>query len=133
MKAVRTDEVGQILGVAHHDGTIEQIRFPAPKIVQVDIKDSEGNLCQISLEKCRYFAANNLREGNVIDRMYLWQLTRAPATMVTRASKIFHLDVLSLAQKNEMTNLFVLESSYGVEIFAIVEEVVARSLLLELR
>jgi hypothetical protein len=125
MKAVMTDKTGQILGIAHHDGTIEAIRFPAPKTVQIDIKDSEGNLYAIGLEKCRYFTATNLREGNIIDRMYLWQLGSVPASVLPRASEIFHFNVLSLAESDGKAKLFLLESSYGAEIFAIIEEVVA--------
>jgi len=72
-----------------------------------------------------YFALNNLREGNIIDRMYLWDLDRTPEGIARRLRQALNVDSATLLSGavDGASKVFHLECSYGAELFAVVEGV----------
>lgn len=127
---LRTDGTGQVIGISHHDGHIAAILFPKDAQFELRIVSSDGEEISVELLGVEYLALNNLREGNIIDRMYLWNFAKAPPMIVNRM-----LEVLSMRSKDVLAEsfgdgvfIFHLECSYGAELFALVRSANARFL-----
>ena len=118
------DNSGQIVGLSHHDGRIRSVGIESDAL-SLRIVGSSGNEAVVLLAGVQYFALNNLREGNIIDRMYLWELNKTPSAIMKRmlhAMSIASSEVL-LKKFASGIRVFHLECSYGAEIFAVVDQV----------
>ena len=119
---LRADESGQVIGVSHHDGRIRALIVEDGGQIELLITGSGGEEATVVLLGVEYLAMNNLREGNIIDRMYRWPLAKAPPLIMRRM-----LAVLSIASEDVLVrefgdnaHVFHLECSYGAELFALV-------------
>ena len=125
---VVVDGVGQVVGVRHHDGQIIGIAFPSEGLVEICLRDSAGEENSVSLEGVEYFLVNNLREGNIVDRMYVWDLDAAPRFVIgplLEALSANGLDALSQRLGGKI-KVFRLESSFGAEVTALVRRICAQ-------
>ena len=95
------------------------------KNINLCIADSDGNEICVGLSGVKHFVANDLREGNIIDRMYLWRLDDAPATIAKRMINALKINSTgSLSNDLSPTSLlFHLECSYGAELFALINTI----------
>lgn len=119
---LRTDDSGQVIGISQHDGQIRALFLPSDGQVELRIVSSDGEEAKVTLLGVEYLALNNLREGNIVDRMYLWELSKTPKMIMGRMLKALAIsskDALS-AQLEDDVNVFHLECSYGAELFAVV-------------
>jgi len=90
--------------------------------IDLHIISSDGVKSDVQLLGVEYFVLNNVREGNIIDRMYQWSLQKAPSLITRRmlqALAIGSMDVLT-AKFSSDVRIFHLECSYGAELFAII-------------
>ena len=123
------DDLGQVIGISHHDGRIESISLGAGESIDLRLVSSDGEKAAVRLLGVGYFAANNLREGNIIDRMYLWSVGKAPDAIMKRllqALSIGSIDVLQ-TKFGDDAYVFHLECSYGAEMFAVLREGIKKS------
>ncbi|WP_334180585.1 hypothetical protein [Pseudoxanthomonas sp.] len=117
---LHADDIGQVVGVSHHDGSIEGINFGKDS-VDINISSSYGEKNTVCLVGVRYFIANGLREGNVVDRMYLWDAEKAPDSIMKRVMQALSIDLPNVMQERASKNskIFLMECSYGAEIFSV--------------
>lgn len=120
----RTDQSGRVLELRCHDGYFTGL----------DIRDSEIELrfrridatkVQVVLHGIRSFAMDRFLEGNIVDTAYVWRVAAAPKCQRHSASEMFLRSESFLDQKNGLgaNKLFVLESSYGAKVYALVREI----------
>lgn len=121
---LRTNESGQVIGVSHHDGRVRALLFEGDKQIELLIIGTGGEEATVALLGVEYLVMNNLREGNIIDRMYCWPLAKAPPLIMRRMLK-----GLSIASEDDLVrrsgggaSVFHLECSYGAELFALVRD-----------
>lgn len=124
MTDFRVDDAGQIIGVDHHDGRLRSVVLRDEEI-DLGLVTSAGQNTQVTLTRVKYFALNNLREGNIVDWMYLWDLERAPEGIARRLRQALNMDSATLLSGaiDGASKVFHLECSYGAELFAVVEGV----------
>lgn len=120
----RTDQSGRLLELRCHDG----------HLIGLDIRDSEielrfrridGSAVHILLRGVRSFAMDRFLEGNIVDAAYSWQVTAAPKSQRQSASVALLCNEFFLDQENDYNaeKLFLLESSYGARVYALVREI----------
>lgn len=117
---LHADDIGQVVGVSHHDGNIDGINFGNDS-VDINLSSSCGKKNTVRLLGVQYFIANGLREGNVVDRMYLWDAEKAPDSIMKRAMQALSIDLPKVLQEraNKASKIFLMECSYGAEIFSV--------------
>lgn len=105
---------GHFIGLDIRDRTIE-LRFH-----RVD-----GTGVKIYLNGVRYFAMDRFLEGNIVDAAYAWPFAMAPGYHRRNAFEMFSCNEELLNYKNDFDTdtFFILESSYGASIYALVRQV----------
>jgi hypothetical protein len=123
---IKTNASGEISGFRYHDGALTGISFVANATIDVGITDASGDRATITLSDVDFFMANNIREGNTIDRMFLWPIADAPNHVKTSIVDLFGL-VSFEACKGDSSEKFVfhLSSSFGAEIYSVVGAIAA--------
>lgn len=119
-----TNERGIVQGLRCHDGHLVSVRLLEGQGVELGFRRLDGSAVRMMLSGVRRFALDRFREGNIVDAAYLWPLDQAPAFQRRDAAKAFDLDegrMLGAAEVGEC--LFVLESSYGAVVHAVVRDV----------
>lgn len=118
---LHVDDLGQVIGISHHDGRIDSISLNAGERIELCFISSDGEKAMIRLLGVDFFAINNMREGNIIDRMYLWDLGGVPDVIRKRMLQVFSINSFDVLQKKfgDRAYAFHLECSYGAEMFAI--------------
>jgi len=122
--AVTVDDFSQIVGIKHHDGEIAGIAFSG-NTIRLSIKSFDNELAELDLTGVEIFVADNLREGNIIDRMYLWHVDDVPSRVQARVVQATHFESYERLKRSlqKADRFFYLESSFGAEIMAIVGHV----------
>ena len=132
MKDLKVDDNNQLLGLQCHDALLSVIDISTSSLIKIGITRKSGDEIRMSLRYVRYFLVNNFREGNVIDRMYLWDVSHLPANIEARVMRNFNVESISaLMEDRKDTLIFLLESSYGAEIFAVISSTFNRADYLE--
>lgn len=116
-----TDRNGEILGFRCHDGSFLGIDILG-SLINLRFRRLDASAVRITLRGVRCLAINDFREGNIVDAAYLWPTLKAPGNQRRAAALAFSCQEESL-DRSDAEQLFVLESSYGAGIFAVVTEV----------
>lgn len=118
------DQYNQLLGIACHDGLLTGVDVSRRPLITVCISDSTGQAYEVFIGSVKYFYIHNFREGNIIDRMYLWNLSDIPEIAKKNLEKYFEVDCIDrLASRSGKNNFIIsLECSYGAELFAVIED-----------
>lgn len=121
---IQVDEKGQLIGFSHHDGRIKSINFLENSNIDLHLIGENKIKSCISLKKVRFFIANNLREGNIVDRTYLWHISNLPDKLLRRLLNFFELGSAEFLQSKDKVNTYVfwLECSYGAEMVAVLHD-----------
>ena len=122
--SVRTDTHGQLLGLRCHDGNMVAVEL-SKESVELRIVRLDGTSVRVVLEGSRYFAMDRFLDGNIVNGVFLWPVSSAPTSQRKCATSAFAMSESMLDAPNEpgATQLFVLESSYGATVYALVRDV----------
>lgn len=120
----RTDEHGRLQGLQCHDGRLVAVEV-LDGTIEMKFHRLDGTPVRIVLDGVRHFAMDRFLEGNIVDSAYLWPVSSAPKNQRKDASAAFSMDEIGLDRQNDLgaDNLFVLESSYGATVHALVRHV----------
>lgn len=119
-----TDEYGRLQGLQCHDGRLVAVEV-LDATIELKFRRLDGTSVRLSLDGVRHFAMDRFLEGNIVDTAYLWSVSSAPKNQREDASAAFSMDETGLDRQNELgaDKLFVLESSYGATVHALVRHV----------
>jgi len=119
------DECGVIVGIGYHDGSLWGIESREGN-ADLLLSNSAGQDVRFCLAGCRSLYVDDFREGNIVDRIYLWSVLSAPPGMLEELrSRGWTTEGLA---RHQNMKLFVLECSYGATVLALVESVTIRAL-----
>lgn len=120
------DKFGQVSGFRHHDGAITHISFVNKEEIEIGVMGSSQGRSTVRLSGVDFFVTNNLREGNTIDRLFLWHMDAVPTHIQSSMRKNFDLTSLEPFGKGSSENfVFHLQCSFGAEIFAVISSLAA--------
>lgn len=121
--SVRTNADGILTGLRCHDGWLVGVQLRESS-VELRFRRLDGETVQLFLQGVRSFALDRFLEGNIVDAAYAWPVAAAPELQRRNACAAFSCDeaFLDASGDGEAGTLFVLESSYGATVFALVRE-----------
>lgn len=109
---------GQVEGFRCHDGTLLAIGF-GEQAVTLQIQNSAGTVLQIEFICLARMMINDLREGNILDRFYLWQVEDLSGHLRQRLEAYFGSGALNDISSSGF--ILSMECSYGAELFGLIE------------
>lgn len=123
--SVQTDSSGRVIGVAYHDALLTRVELVSATAVELEIQRGDGSRLQVSLCGVKRFALTDFLEGNIVDTMYAWGAEDVPENVFRAAANAFHLRESDLKKVSDTSpcEWFLLESSYGASVYALVEGV----------
>lgn len=120
---IRQDAGGRVEGFSYHDGKIKSIEFLSGDVVQVEFMSLNGSVSALILGGVDLMSINNLREGNIVSSIFLWEIASIPTHVVRRVIDVFDLELSSSMSEVRRGFLVVVECSYGAELYALVDNV----------
>lgn len=120
-----TDEHGRLKDLRCHDGFLVAVELLGGHAIKLKFRRNDGTKPEIELEGVQYFSVDRFREGNIVDSAYVWLASEAPQNQRKAAASSFSFDESNLDRKSELDadKLFVIDSSYGATVYALVREV----------
>lgn len=122
---VRTNADGVVTDLRCHDGWLVGVQLHESD-AELGFRRRDGEAVRLLLRGVCYFALDRFLDGNIVDAAYAWPVAAAPALQRRNACAAFSCSETSLDAPRDPAagTLFVLESSYGATVYALVRELV---------
>lgn len=122
MNSENTDVYGRLRKLRCHDGFLIAVELLDDNAIRLKFRRTDGTLPEVVLESVRRFSMNNFLEGNIVDSVYIWPFSEIPENQRRALLSVFSLSESDLLKTcdAESDKLFVIESSYGASVHALV-------------
>jgi len=118
------DVSGVVQGPGLHDGNLSGIAMKSDKILVIMAKNYKGERLHIELTNVTALRVTNFLEGNIIGNIWFWKIHEISKDKWGKLYE-YHLtshnrvdDLQKIIAQNQNSHFFMLDSSYGAEIYA---------------